>query len=275
MNISDEKLGAFLDRELPDHEMNAINIAVANDNTLAARLAALASADALLKRHASALDSRPMPDGVLALLQAEAEAEAEADADADADDSALSATAAQTHKDSATTDNVVPMSRWQEKRQSAGQWFNRHVALAAGIALVVGFTGGQFLDDADRDSTGSMMAMTLDSDVSNALDTQVSGEALIIDDATRIQSRFSFVDTNARRCRQFVLQQNGHSSENIACHTQQGWELIASVVATGANAGEYQTASGNSMLDSALDAMMTGNALSLDKENELISRQWQ
>ncbi|OFE12963.1 hypothetical protein PHACT_07270 [Pseudohongiella acticola] len=263
MNISDEKLGAFLDRELPDHEMNAINIAVANDNTLAARLAALASADALLKRHASALDSRPMPDGVLTLLQAEA------------DESALSATAAQTHKDSATTDNVVPMSRWQEKRQSAGQWFNRHVALAAGIALVVGFTGGQFLDDADRDATGSMMAMTLDSDVSNALDTQVSGEALIIDDATRIQSRFSFVDTNARRCRQFVLQQNGHSSENIACHTQQGWELIASVVATGANAGEYQTASGNSMLDSALDAMMTGNALSLDKENELISRQWQ
>jgi hypothetical protein len=122
---------------------------------------------------------------------------------------------------------------------------------------------------------GTMMAMTLDSEISDALSTRISGETLNIGNNTRVQSRFSFIDQNTRNCRQFVLEQNGNSSENIACRTQQGWELIASAQAASAGAGEYQTASGNTLLDSALDAMMVGSALSLDQENQLITSQWQ
>lgn len=268
MNISDEKLGAFLDQELPDQEMAMIRDAIRGDASLAERLAALASAEALLQRHATALDSRPMPEAVLAMLQPSEQA-----ADRDADDTA------------AVTDNVVQLSAWQARRQQARQWLGQHAALAAGIALVVGFTGGQFLNtdmsggSADNPAA-PMIAITMDTSLNDALESTLSGETLNFDNNTRLLSRFSFVDQQSQHCRQFVLE-NGiagntvSASENIACRTAQGWEIVASARAASAIAGEYQTASGSSLLDSTLDTMMSGSVLSLDQETALIADQWQ
>lgn len=263
MNISDEKLGAFLDQELSAQDMNMIRDAVRNDATLAERLAMLSSADAMLKRHAAALDSRPMPDAVMAMLRSE---EQTTDKRSDAG-----------------TNKVVQLSRWQSQRQRVSHWVSQHAALAAGIALVVGFTGGQFLDGSTGNRAGepaaAMIVINMASNVTDALDTTLSGELLSINGETRLLSRFSFVDQQARHCRQFVLETgtsgNINASENIACRTEQGWQLVASAQAASANAGEYQTASGSAMLDSTLDAMMPGTALSLEEENALIGNQWQ
>ncbi|HDZ07806.1 anti-sigma factor family protein [Pseudohongiella sp.] len=261
MNISDEKLGAFLDQELSNQEMELVRDAIRNDAALTQRLAALASVEALLQRHASALDSRPMPDAVLAMLQRKEQA-----ADAEA---------------TAAPDNVVQMSSWQARRQQARQWLSQHAALAAGIALVVGFTGGQLLNTGMAGGPAArMVAINMDASLNDALDTTLSGETLSIDNDTRMLSRFSFVDQQSQHCRQFIVE-NGSvgetviASENIACHTGQGWEIVASVRTAGTHAGEYQTAGGSSLLDSALDAMMPGSALSLEEEIALIADQWQ
>ncbi|MEX2333763.1 MAG: hypothetical protein WD600_05860 [Pseudohongiella sp.] len=256
MNISDEKLGAFLDQELPERDMEAIRDAIQDDAALAERLAVLASADALLKRHAAALDARPMPDAVMKLLQPES---------------------TKNHVDqAATTDNVVQLSRWQKTRRQTGGWIRQHAALAAGIALVVGFTGGQFLDpEAARTPATTMLANNLDATVSDALDNSPSGEAIAVYDNASLLSRFSFVDQQARHCRQFVLESTNSTSENVACRVSSGWELVASAQATRIYTGDYQTASDSSLLDSTLDAMMAGAALSLEEENALIQNQWQ
>lgn len=259
MNISDEKLGAFLDQELPEQEMDMIRDAIGNDETLADRLALLASADALLKRHARALDDRPMPDAVLAMIRAD---------NRSADD-----------QPAAAADNVVELSRWQARRQQTRQWISRHAALAAGIALVIGFTGGQFIGT-NSDPAANLVASTMGAEVSAALNTTLSGAVVNISDDTRMQSRFSFVDQQARHCRQFVLEQGAvndslSASENIACRTGQGWQLIASAQVASANSREYRTASGPTLLDSTLDAMMSGATLSLEEENALIASDWQ
>lgn len=268
MNISDEKLGAFLDQELSDQEMQLIRDAIRGDATLAGRLAALASAEALLQRHAAALDSRPMPDAVLAMLPPVDKAAGKA-----------------TGEPAAAPDNVVQLSAWQSARQHTRQWLGQHAALAAGIALVVGFTGGQFLDTGMTGGNAgapaaSMIAINMDAGLNQALDTALSGQTLNINDTTQMLTRFSFADQQSRYCRQFVLESAAagntvNASENIACHTGQGWEIVASARAASANAGEYQTASGSSLLDSALDAMMPGSALSLEAETALIADQWQ
>lgn len=265
MNISDEKLGAFLDQELSDQEMELIREAIRGDASLAERLAALASVEALLQRHASALDSHPMPAAVLAMLQP-----GEQTADRDT---------------AAEPDNIVRLSGWQARRQQARLWLGQHAALAAGIALVIGFTGGQFLDTGvTGGNTGgpaaSMIAINMDASLNEALDNTLSGEMLKINDNTRMLSRFSFADQQSRHCRQFVVESDAagdtvNASENIACRTGRSWELVASARAVSTPAGEYQTASGSAMLDSTLDAMMPGSALSLEEETALIADQWQ
>lgn len=125
-----------------------------------------------------------------------------------------------------------------------------------------------------------VIAITMDTSLNDALESTLSGETLNFDNNTRLLSRFSFVDQQSQHCRQFVLE-NGiagntvSASENIACRTAQGWEIVASARAASAIAGEYQTASGSSLLDSTLDTMMSGSVLSLDQETALIADQWQ
>jgi len=264
MNIDDEKLSAFLDQELTAQEMDTIRDAVANDPALAERLTRLASADALLKHHARALDDRPMPAAVLDMLHADEQI---------------------SNSEPATADNnVVSLSSWQSRRRRARQWVSQHAALAAGIALVVGFAGGQFISTGNNPTIAqlgsSQVGSTMGIAVSAALDSTLSGAVVNISDSTRLQSRFSFVDQQARHCRQFVLEQEFvddsiSATENIACHTGDDWQLIASAQVASAGSNEYQTASGNTLLDSALDAMMSGATLSLEQENVLIANDWQ
>lgn len=70
MNISDERLSAFLDAELPEAEMDAIRQAVADNEELAERLAELAMVDDLVARSAAAIDTQPLSPGVAQVLAA-------------------------------------------------------------------------------------------------------------------------------------------------------------------------------------------------------------
>jgi hypothetical protein len=229
MTISDEKLSAFLDRELPEQEMAQIREAIQQDTALAERLADLARADGAVRRYAAAIDSVPMPERVLQLLR-----------EGNTEQSA----------------NVVDFSRWQQARQRITRTFREHAALAASIALVAGFAGGHFMSDNNPGSP----AMGLTASVRAALDSSASGTTVDLHDDATLLAHFSFRDNQARLCRQFSLRETQGASENLACRTDGNWELIA-------------TARFANLLDSTLDVLMQGAALSLAEEAELLGRE--
>jgi hypothetical protein len=112
---SDEALSALIDGELDDASALALHERMAANPALAARFAALQAANARFAAELRALDDVPMPPGVLALL-------AERD-------------------EPVRAGNVVSLQR----RPAAVQRLQLPLALAASIALVVGFLAAHLI----------------------------------------------------------------------------------------------------------------------------------
>jgi hypothetical protein len=249
MNISDEMLSAFLDDELPENDMAAVRDAICLDASLAGRLARLASTDGAVKRYASAIDAVPMPEAVLDLLRTEP------------------ANAGKGSK-------VTVLAHWRQARQKWHEVLREHATLAAGIALVLGVSGGLLLDNNSSGSAALSAGLVLAPAASAALDSTLSGQTVDIGDHTFL-ARFSFVDTQSRFCRQFRIEDIDNGSEHLACHNGADWELLASARASGVyRTQDYQTASSSVLLDSTLNVLMRDPALSLTEEAALIQSHW-
>jgi len=238
MKISDEQLSAFLDQELSDKEMTQIREALSVDPDLADRLAELAVTDELVRAHASAIDSVPMPDSITRLLKPA---------------------------------KVVELSLWRPWWRRTHQRITEHAALAASVALMLGLGFGYLIPtDAPAGSADPDWPR-----LAAYLETAPSGTSFKVTADTQLVNRFSFVDRQDTYCRQFTLQSASTASENVACRVNGGWELIASAQTSRVyNQAEYTLASGAALLDSTLDAMMSDQALSLDEESALIRQRW-
>lgn len=248
MNINDEMLSAFLDDELSGHDRELVLAGLRDDEALADRLAQLASVNTLVGKQATLIDQIPMPESVLAMLRTE------------------NAAPAQT---TSTSSNVVELSRFRQARQRVMAVVREHAALAASLALLLGFAGGQLMPTSGNNSGDASNA------VFAALDTVPSGQALAINADTSLTARFSFQDTQSRFCRQYLVQDNQGSSENLACRDQDQWTLVASARSSAvASSAQYQPASGPRLLDNMLDAMMQGSALTQEQEQAAINNQW-
>lgn len=254
MNINDETLSAFLDQELPEEQMTEMRQAIAADPTLSERLAELARADALVKRHASAIDSAPMPEAITAMLQTCSPPEA-----------ARSAPGENTSNTAEpTNNNVVALPLWRRGHQ----WLSQHAALAAGVMLVIGFAAGALTPTptSSPNHEGAIMAH---------LDTLPSGKSVTLASNTQVQNRFTFIDPQGRPCRQYQVQTPQGASENIACRHEGTWQLEAMARTPDMpGAAQYRPASGAAVLDGLLDAMMPGGALSLQEEAQLMDENW-
>ncbi len=251
MHISDEQLSAFLDQELSAQGMEEVREAIRLDATLAERLAQLSAADALVRRHAAAIDEVPMPASIMKLLGKSAD--------------------------------VVYLSQWQKARQKVTLILREHAALAASLALIIGLASGQLLNfstgtDTSIDENGRLWASLhsgLHSELQSALDTTLSGQRITLAADAIFLPDFSFMDTQERHCRQYSVSLSDHVSESLACRSAEGWEVVATANASNVfTTGEYQPASGGSLLDSTLDVLMQGSVLSLDEENQLIQNGW-
>lgn len=235
MNINDETLSAFLDQELPEEQMTQVRHAIAADPSVSERLAELASADTLVKQHARAIDTIPLPEAITAMLQADTPGKS-------------------------AQNNVIPLPLWRRGHK----WLSQHAALAAGVMLVIGFAAGTLTPGPTSSlDSGAIMAH---------LDSLPSGETVAVAPDTQVQNRFTFLDTQGRPCRQYQVRTAQEVSENVACRQDDGWELIATARASDIyQTGEYQPASGAALLDSVLDSIMPGGALSLEEEAALMS----
>lgn len=250
MTINDEILSAFLDGELPEAQMQQVREQLAEDPALADRLAELSATDETLVRHYSAIDERPLPEGLQQLL-----ADSETRSESEPEPEAQSA-------------QVIELPLWRRARQALSQ----HAGLAASVALALGFGLAQI--------TGTFAPNTTDSwqPVAHSLDTLPSGASQSLPDGRQITPRISFVNQQGQYCRQYRLTDSEQSSENIACRTERGsaaWEQMASIRQPAPESGSYQTASGGSVLDSVLDQMMADGVIEPSREQQLIQRDWQ
>lgn len=242
MNINDETLSAFLDGELPPAEMAQVRARLAEDPALADRVAELSAVDKRVRERAHAIDERPLPSGVQKLL-------------AEDDTKAESA-------------QVIAFPLWRRARQA----LNAQTGIAAAIALAFGFGLAEITDNAGNPQADAFQS------VAERLETLPSGTSETLPDGREITPRLTFVNRDGQHCRQYSVTGAGERSEHIACRAQQadaGWEELARVRQPAAAPGSYQTASGGSLLDSALDQMMDGGIIEPEQEKQLIEGDWQ
>ncbi|MGV3593149.1 MAG: anti-sigma factor family protein [Gammaproteobacteria bacterium] len=238
--IDDTMLSAYIDGELPPQDADDVRAAVDADPLLAERLAALRSVDALVARHARALDDTPLPSSVLEMLQAEAAPQATVPAA-----------------------NVV-RGPWQRWTRASGL----HLALAASLVLALGLVLTKPFAPLPTDLPPLAA-------YAPQLDTSPSGTTVAIDGAA-LTNRFTFTDHDGRHCRQYQLNNADGGSENVACRDAAGWTLVASLPTPAQEAPDlYQPASSSAELNALLDAMMAGPALDAEAEAALIERNWQ
>ena len=163
------------------------------DSALKARLDALRGADAATRRLFAAVDAAPMPDSVLQLLAKAKNAE----------------TAPQ-------RSNVLAFPA-----RGLRQFWQTPVAIAASVALAVGFMASQLVQQAAGPDTGlgTLGARSIDagSGLYALLEDQASGQVARLGDAVSGQAVLTFTDQAGRYCRQLRLDAAAASAHAVAC----------------------------------------------------------
>lgn len=237
MMISNEKLSAFLDGELPDHEMTLLRERIATDEELAERLEVLARVDKQVQNVIKHIDERPLPAAIQELA-AKLDQRAE----------------------------ILPLPLWKRAHQNI-----QHYAVAAvTVAAAIGFILGVGLRDKPTEAFANWPA------IATILETRVGGEPGKINAHTTVTNNLTFFNQAGEYCRQFSVRSiNTDSSQNIACRQQGSWKLKASIpVNTDIPQSDYQTASGPGPIDQVLDNMMSGEVLSSEDEQAALNAQW-
>jgi negative regulator of sigma E activity len=245
MNITDEQLSAFLDAELSNAEMDAIREQLLEDESVADRLAELALVDELVAASAKQIDARPISQAITTLLQEPSAIE---------DPSASQA--------EPTTAQIIAFPLWKRVQKALQQ----PLAAAASVALVIGFGLSQMLNHNSDSNDWSAVA--------KVLDVVPSGLVQVATNGAEVKPRLSFKNHSGEYCRHFDLKNEQGQSENIACRQNGQWQLTASIVSEKIQGGDYQTASGGSGLDEALEEMIDGNVFNKNAEADAIAKRW-
>ena len=237
MDLNDELLCAYLDGELADAERAAFETALAADAGARLRLARLREADAQLKAAYPLIPT--------------------------ADNDPLAA-AILAHKPGEPF-RMPARAEVHVLRPQPARWFQRPVwrgALAASFAaaivgLVVVNRGADGLPDA------ALVA---------ALDSTPSG-AMARDGSSVTRMVLSFRADDGRWCR--VFEQNDGAREGLACHGDDGWQVLALEAGTGGGSvDEMRPAGSNVAIDQLMDRLGGSDALDAEQERALITGRW-
>lgn len=248
MDNRDEKLGAYMDGELSADEAAALEEELAADAGLQARLDALLATNDATRKLFAEVDKEPMPEAVLALLE----------------------------EKQTTSDNVVALPV-----RAAKKVFSMPVAIAASVALVVGF----LVVDLSRQAAGPISSMealsagsiATDSTLHRLLEETNSGQAVKLGNDETGEAVLSFADASGRYCRQVQITASDNAAHALACRGENSWEVEALAFTDPAPDGQFQPAGATTPVDiiSAVDTLI-GDADPLDseQENQAISDSW-
>jgi anti-sigma factor RsiW len=240
MAITDETLMAYADGVLDAEEAREVERAMAADEALAARVAALADARRAVKAAHAAPE--PVPEALLKRVQALAEADA----------ARRSAVAAGT---------VVDLSA---RRRPAPLW---KLPLAASVALAAGGLAGWFAAQQAGAPAGIGIAGLDDPAIVRALGEAASGERVALPGGAELAAIATFRDGDGTLCREFEYDRDRTGTiVAVACRGQDGWDVRLAVAAPAAEDGGYAPASSLDTLEAFLAATGAGAALSPEEE---------
>ncbi|KMT65905.1 hypothetical protein [Catenovulum maritimum] len=242
LNITDEILSAFLDAELTETEMQQVREQLLIDDGLAERLADLAMVDEIIANQYQEINHQPIPSAVSELL---------------AEDKQQAVESKQT--------NIVQLSKWQKMHKSVQQ----HVAMAASVALVAGFSVASLLStNASFDNEQQWAQIT------NMLEQKASGESDILANGDMFKPKLSFKNQAGQFCRHYEMTSEIQASQNIACRMAGEWQLTASFFQAKQDENQYQTATSNSQVRNYIEQSAVGDFLDSQAERAAIAAQW-
>lgn len=246
----DETLSAYLDGELTTDELRTFERRLETDTALQARLSMMREADAATREVFAAVDAAPMPEAVMELLK---------------------------RAPATGGDNVVAFPQ-----RGLDRFMQVPVAIAAGVALVVGFLVSDVFQQLPgrADSIQSLSAQAIDADSSlhRLLEERRSGEIMSLADGQEAEVLLSFEDPqNARFCRQFRVDNADSAAHAVACREAGNWNIEALAFADAAPGGQFAPASAGIpfTISGTVDQLIgSTEPLGIEEENRVISGSW-
>jgi hypothetical protein len=239
MTWDDDKLSAFLDGELPPEEMTALERDLAADPALASRLERLAGADQAFAKSVAAIDARPMPASVQALLAGD-------------------------------SGRVIPF-----RKRSLPSILIEHRAIAAAIVCAAAVWSFSTLGRS-AELPASNPVIIASSNLGRALDSAATGERRDVGGGVSVEPQLTFASAGDSICRQYKLSSGGGAVEAIACREDDAWRVKVASFGTAATNPDFQTAGAarSPALEAFIDATIVGAPLDRKTEADLIARNW-
>ena len=259
MNMTDEMLSAYLDKELDTDTQKKVAEAIQNNPSLRARLQLLERATAQAVAELHAIDERPLPAAI---------------------EKIISSTTVKNRSGKTSDYTLSGLPQWVQN------WiFNWPAPLATAAVLIiglgVGFQMGQRTDE--QLAMQDLLPIQNDKPLYQILNNKLSGKTVSITNGLLANVVLSFRTADERYCREFTLQSQNSSTRNIACREPDGqWQMIAMTrTQNKTRPDQYQPATGvndqinDQIIDTVIDNLMEGQALDQAAEQQLIKRNWQ
>lgn len=253
LTFSDSELMAYADGELPEARAAQIDLALAQDTTLADRFALFVDTRASVSKAFTAMLDEPVPD---ALMQSIRKIARESDT---------------VRAEQEKAENTVVAFR----RKSTPPAFNRRpawqMAIAASLLLAVGLGAGLYLGDTG--ATGSLQIAGLnDPNITEALSTLPAGERQVLASGSEISIIATFLDDTGAICREFEYDRSDRSTlVSVACFKTH-WDVRFVVAAAPSGDTGFAPASSLATLDAYLEAIGAQAPLALAEEAETLAR---
>ncbi len=264
MTIDDETLTAYIDGELPAERMAEITAHLEKSPELAQRAERMRLADKLFTQASHAIDSKPMPTEILAMLEAFPD-----------------------NADKSVRDQKITRLpfKGQQAVSRAPVW---QMALAASVALFIGLGAGRGLMTPSTSETASQVILAQQTAgvigpgnvLFDILENQPSTLPVAINGTkdTTVMPVMTFRSGDTY-CREFNVATTEASTRNIACRTENTWIVRLSVGGGGqitSDNTQYQTASqaDNPVITAMILDLIEGDALDANQEAEIIKHNW-
>lgn len=171
----------------------------------------------------------------------------------------------ETSVDTQISEPLLPKSRTTTQRVPGPGY--GWLSLAASVAMLAGIAIGTL--GTPQKTEG---AETIWPAVNHYLAEQPGGHYSLTD--AELFLHFSFKDSQQRYCRVYDVVQKHWSSNQIACHTGDQWQLVFSAGQKVDPTVAYQAASGREILDKIINQLMLGEPLSAVEELQRINDGW-
>jgi len=250
MNISDDALlSSYLDGELHADKASELERRLENDADLRSRLDAMRAADDATRQLFDAIDDAPIPDAVLQMLAGEQHGR----------------------------DNVVAIPLC-----GLGRFFQAPVAIAASVALAVGFMVSELVQQpydttSPIESLGARLIQP-ESDLHRMLENDLSGQVENLAGNARGQVLLTFKEQSGTYCRQLRVDTADESAHGVACRHDGTWQIEALAYTDPTPGGQFQPAASAIPFNitATIDNLIgPGNPLEIDQEKQAISTRWE